>query len=162
MSGYSVFLSAIVGVSLTDFYIIKRGRVRISDLYKSKDGWYSYLGGFNIRAIVAYLCGVAINLPGFIASTPGNENIVNIAATRIYNLSFFTGFIISSSVYIILCYIFPPPGKLPISEQYEEVDLSEYERAMNYFNQPIDDNEIGIQPNEHGGDYSKRSSTEKF
>ncbi|TIB73842.1 hypothetical protein E3Q23_02870 [Wallemia mellicola] len=130
LSGYCVFLSAIAGTMLSDYYVVRRGRANIADLYKV-DGWYRYTHGVNLRAVAAYLCGVAINLPGFIASTPGNGSLVNIAATRIYNLSFFTGFLVSSLTYIILSYIFVPTGAVPFNASFEEIDYSGYTHDTN-------------------------------
>ncbi|TIA88679.1 hypothetical protein E3P99_02457 [Wallemia hederae] len=125
LSGYCVFLSAIAGTMLSDYFVVRRGRANIADLYRA-EGWYSYTYGVNLRAVAAYLCGVAINLPGFIASTPGNEDLVGLGATRIYNLSFFTGFLVSSVIYIALSYIWPPAGAVPFNAPFEEYDYSGY------------------------------------
>jgi len=46
---------------------------------------------------------------------------VPLAATRIYQMSFFTGFGISALLYYLLNVIFPVPGS---SKEFEEVDLS--------------------------------------
>ena len=46
---------------------------------------------------------------------------VPLAATRIYEMSFFTGFGISALLYYLLNVIFPVPGS---SKEFEEVDLS--------------------------------------
>ncbi|TIB10384.1 hypothetical protein E3P77_02366 [Wallemia ichthyophaga] len=125
LSGYCVFLSAIAGTMLSDYFVVRRGRANVADLYRA-EGWYSYTYGVNLRAVAAYLCGVSINLPGFIASTPGNEEIVGRSATRIYNLSFFTGFLVSSVIYIAISYIFPPTGAVPFNAPFEEIDFSGY------------------------------------
>lgn len=98
---------------------------------KQAEGWYSYTYGVNLRAVAAYLCGVAINLPGFIASTPGNADLVGEGATRIYNLSFFTGFLVSSVVYIAVSYVFPPTGAVPFNTPFEEIDYSGYTHDTN-------------------------------
>lgn len=47
---------------------------------------------------------------------------VPIAATRVYEMSFFTGFGVSSLVYFFLNVLFPVPGKHRL---FEEVDMSE-------------------------------------
>jgi NCS1 family nucleobase:cation symporter-1 len=49
---------------------------------------------------------------------------VPVAATRIYELSFFTGFGVSSLVYYVLNRLFPVVGA---AEVFEEVDVSGYE-----------------------------------
>ncbi|KAF8072325.1 permease for cytosine/purines, uracil, thiamine, allantoin-domain-containing protein [Lyophyllum atratum] len=122
LSAYSVFLSSIAGVMITEYYVIRRGTYRVADLYHAnKDGWYWYTWGFNFRAYAAYIAGILINVVGFSGAT---GRVVPIAATRIYEMSFFTGFGVSSLVYIILNYIFPVPGP-GVASKFREVDISE-------------------------------------
>ncbi|KAJ6627816.1 permease for cytosine/purines, uracil, thiamine, allantoin-domain-containing protein [Mycena sp. CBHHK59/15] len=50
LSAYSVFLSSIAGVMITEYYVVRRGHYRVEDLYSSrKDGWYWYTYGTNFR-----------------------------------------------------------------------------------------------------------------
>ena len=50
LSAYSVFLSSIAGVMITDYYIIHKGHYSVADLYHSrKEGWYAYTWGINFR-----------------------------------------------------------------------------------------------------------------
>lgn len=66
LSAYSVFLSSIAGVMITEYYLIRRGHYRVADLYTThKEGWYWYTAGFNLRAYAAYISGIAINVVGF-------------------------------------------------------------------------------------------------
>lgn len=51
---------------------------------------------------------------------------VPIAATRVYEMSFFTGFGVSAIVYIILNRIFPVPGRF---SNFEEIDVSKGEKS---------------------------------
>ncbi|KAF8330103.1 permease for cytosine/purines, uracil, thiamine, allantoin-domain-containing protein [Amanita rubescens] len=99
LSAYSVFLSSITGVMITEYYIIRKGHYRIVDLYDTKrDGWYWYTYGINFRAYTAYIAGILINVVGFAGATGRH---VPLAATRIYQLAFFTGFGVSSIVYYL-------------------------------------------------------------
>ncbi|TEB23337.1 NCS1 nucleoside transporter family [Coprinellus micaceus] len=108
LSAYSVFLSSIAGVMITEYYVIRRGHYRVTDLYSSsKDGWYYYTYGVNFRAYAAYISGILINVVGFAGAT-GRD--VPLAATRVYQMSFFTGFGVSSLVYYVLNRLFPVPG----------------------------------------------------
>jgi len=123
LSAYSVFLSSIAGVMISEYWVIRRGHVRVADLYSAKhDGWYWYTYGVNYRAYTAYLCGIAINVVGF-AGAVGTS--VPLGATRVYELSFFTGFGVSSIVYITLNHFFPTPGSW---KHFEEVDESDFQR----------------------------------
>ncbi|TRM62186.1 permease [Schizophyllum amplum] len=120
LSAYSVFLSSIAGVMVTEYYLIRRGRYHIADLYSSsKDGWYYYTYGINFRAYVAYIAGILINVVGFAGAT-GRD--VPAAATHIYELSFFTGFGVSSIIYYLLNVAFPVPGR---SKGFKEMDVSQ-------------------------------------
>jgi nucleobase:cation symporter-1, NCS1 family len=53
---------------------------------------------------------------------PSAGRQVPLAATRIYEMSFFTGFGVSGLVYIVLNLLSPVPGKFA---QFREVDVSE-------------------------------------
>ncbi|KAJ7927596.1 permease for cytosine/purines, uracil, thiamine, allantoin-domain-containing protein [Mycena leptocephala] len=122
LSAYSVFLSSIAGVMITEYYMIRRGHYRITDLYHSRrDGWYWYTYGINFRAYAAYIAGILINVVGFAGAT---GRTVPLAATRIYQMSFFTGFGVSALTYWLLTRAFPVPG---MSRVFEEVDVSKGE-----------------------------------
>ncbi|KAH8828996.1 permease for cytosine/purines, uracil, thiamine, allantoin-domain-containing protein [Flagelloscypha sp. PMI_526] len=120
LSAYSVFLSSIAGVMITEYYVIRRGHYRVADLYStSREGWYWYTYGINFRAYAAYIAGILINVVGFAGAT---GRTVPIEATRIYSMSFFTGFGTSSLVYYALNRAFPVPG---FTTKFEEIDVSE-------------------------------------
>ncbi|KAG1776289.1 permease for cytosine/purines, uracil, thiamine, allantoin-domain-containing protein [Suillus placidus] len=130
MSAYSVFLSAIAGVMATEYWFVRKGHYNVDDLYVTRKGsWYWYNYGFNPRAYAAYVAGIAINVVGF-AGDIGTP--VPIAATHIFDLSFFTGFGTSSIVYYILSRIFPVPGAANV---FEEIDVSGYEERMTSCNE---------------------------
>lgn len=59
---YGGALSAIAGIMICDYFIIRRRRINIPDLYKV-DGQFYYMKGVNPAAIIAWLVagGVAIN-----------------------------------------------------------------------------------------------------
>ncbi|KAG0706917.1 permease for cytosine/purines, uracil, thiamine, allantoin-domain-containing protein [Suillus ampliporus] len=123
LSAYSVFLSSIAGVMVTEYYIVRKGHYNVKDLYNiGKDSWYWYTYGINFRAYAAYIAGILINVVGFAGAT---GRTVPLAATRIYDLSFFTGFGVSAVVYWALNRIFPVIGA---ADRFEEIDVSGYER----------------------------------
>lgn len=53
---FGSFLSALAGIMICDYYIIRRRRLNVQDLYK-KDGQYRYHGGFNLCGIIAWIAG---------------------------------------------------------------------------------------------------------
>ncbi|KAL0574403.1 uracil permease [Marasmius crinis-equi] len=107
---------------ITEYFLIRRGHYRVADLYITRrDGWYWYNYGFNWRAYTAYIAGILINVVGFAGAT---GRTVPIAATRIYQMSFFTGFGVSSIIYYALNMVSPVLGK---HTTFEEMDMSEGE-----------------------------------
>lgn len=108
LSAYSVFLSSIAGVMVSDYYFVRRGYLEVKELYDArKTGPYYYTFGVHWRAYVAYIAGILINVVGF-AGAIGRD--VPMGATYIYNLNFFCGFIVSSGIYWALCRAFPVPA----------------------------------------------------
>ena len=67
MSSYSIVLAPIAALLAVDFFVVKKMRLDIYELYKP-DGIYRFAFGWNWRAYIALACGVAPNLPGMIAS----------------------------------------------------------------------------------------------
>lgn len=56
LGAYGVLLSCIAGPMITDYWLVRRGHVRVNDLYSiEKSGWYYYTYGINWRAYAAYL-----------------------------------------------------------------------------------------------------------
>lgn len=95
---------------------------------------------FGNRAYAAYISGILLNVVGFAGATGRS---VPLAATRIYQMSFFTGFSVSALVYLVLNALSPVPGKSP---KFEEVDMSKDDDLI----EEVD-----------GGHYDRRESGEK-
>ena len=126
LSAYSVFLSSIAGVMISDYYFVRRGYLEVKELYNDrKTGPYYFIWGINWRAYAAYIAGILINVVGF-AGAVGRE--VPIGATYIYNLNFFCGFIVSAIMYWGLCKLFPIPATsdkwLEVGDLIDELRLA--------------------------------------
>ncbi|KAF7925262.1 hypothetical protein BELL_0385g00130 [Botrytis elliptica] len=121
LSAYSVFLSSIAGVIISDYYFVRKGYLQVRNLYSAKKtSPYYYTAGIHWRGYAAYIAGILINIVGFVGAI-GKK--VPIGATYIYNLNFFCGFIVASSVYWILCKFFPVPATSDVwMEVGEEID----------------------------------------
>ncbi|OJA08369.1 hypothetical protein AZE42_01006 [Rhizopogon vesiculosus] len=136
LSSYSVFLSSIAGVMVTEYYIVRKGHYNVKDLYNTgKGSWYWYTYGINFRAYAAYLAGILINAVGFAGAT---GRAVPLAATRIYELSFFTGFGVSALVYWALNRVFPAVGA---AQTFEEIDVSGYDDSTTDDSRDLDTKE---------------------
>ncbi|HKX57475.1 MAG TPA: cytosine permease, partial [Xanthomonadales bacterium] len=94
--GYSALLGPVIGIILTDYFIIRKTELDITDLYR-RDGRYA---GVNGKAIVALLLGVIPNLPGFLAQV----GLLHSGGfwVGLYNYAWFIGLAISSVVYWLL------------------------------------------------------------
>ena len=87
---------------IVDYYFIKKQTLIVEDLYNTK-GIYAFSNGFNFKAIIALLIGIAPNVPGFFttikvipADTFPNWII------GLYNYAWFVGFALSGFVYWLL------------------------------------------------------------
>jgi NCS1 family nucleobase:cation symporter-1 len=101
--GYSGLMGAIAGVLICDYWIIRRQKLSLKDLFL-ENGRYSYSGGFNWRAIAAFVIGVSPAVPGFIraASTPGGAVANPALFDTIYTYAWFVTFALSFVVYLAL------------------------------------------------------------
>ncbi|UCZ51417.1 NCS1 family transporter [Bacillus shivajii] len=75
-------LSAIVGILFTDYYLLRKRRVNVYDLYKN-NGQYKYLNGFNVAGFIAWIVG-------------------GVAAYFLTNYSFIVGFVVGGGTYYVL------------------------------------------------------------
>jgi len=119
--GYGSLLGAIGAVMIVDYWIVRRRRLSLADLYKH-EGRYSYSNGWNWRAILAVLVSVAIVLPGFLkAATTANLNggpFPNPTFIEsLYNYGLFLTFTVSGLLYLGLSMI---GGRAPETSEEPE------------------------------------------
>ncbi|HQV53146.1 MAG TPA: NCS1 family nucleobase:cation symporter-1 [Flavobacteriales bacterium] len=92
ISGLLIFVSGllgpVLGILLCDYFIIRKKELSVPDLF-AVDGKYRFTSGFNIVAIVALVVGVFAALIGFWVE----------ALALLYQLSWFTGFVVAFVVY---------------------------------------------------------------
>ncbi|MEM9686354.1 MAG: cytosine permease, partial [Bacteroidota bacterium] len=96
ISGFLIFVSGllgpVLGILIADYFVIRKKRLKLAEMYKA-DGLYSYnKTGFNRAAMIALFVGVFLALVGYWVP----------ALHFLYSLSWFTGFIISFVVYYLL------------------------------------------------------------
>jgi NCS1 family nucleobase:cation symporter-1 len=63
--GYSGGLGSIAGVLIADYWLVRRKRLELEDLYLTH-GAYRYRSGWNVRAVVATLAGCALAWGGLV------------------------------------------------------------------------------------------------
>jgi NCS1 family nucleobase:cation symporter-1 len=97
LGGYSIFLAPLVGIYITDYFVVRRGNIWPNDLYTSeKGGRYYYSHGVNWRNAVAFMVTVVLFVPGFAAQF-GHE--VGLGWERLYSLGWILGCTFSSVIY---------------------------------------------------------------
>jgi nucleobase:cation symporter-1, NCS1 family len=89
--GCSALLGPIAGIMIFDYYLVRRRRLSVEDLYR-RGGAYEYVRGFNPRAMIALTTGVGIALLGLAAPN----------LRWLYDYAWFIGFVVSSGVYFSL------------------------------------------------------------
>jgi NCS1 family nucleobase:cation symporter-1 len=65
MSFFGVLIGPIEGISLVDYWMLRKGRIALQELY-SPSGLYSYKGGLNPHAVTALALGILIPLTGYL------------------------------------------------------------------------------------------------
>ena len=98
--GYSALLGPIGGIMIADYFVLRKTKLDLDDLYR-RNGAYEYSNGINWRAIGALLVGVLINLPGFLAAAIPSFQVSEVWKT-IYTYAWFVGFFVSGGLYIVL------------------------------------------------------------
>jgi len=92
----SSFLGPILAILVADYFLIRKTELSIKDLFL-EDGLYTFQQGFNIKAFVAFLAGVATALLGYFVT----------ALEVLYNTSWFSSFAVTLLVYWLLSFFKP-------------------------------------------------------
>lgn len=135
LSSFSVFLAPIIGIMAADYYVLRKRRVRLSHLYRTRDSSYYFWKGVNWRAIPAWVCGWAPTIGGLVVTVRGDANPSK-ALVQLYYMAFLIGecaeivrrcldlqspigFFISAVIFYSLNLAFPVPDM----DQIDEVDI---------------------------------------
>ena len=101
--GYSALLGPIGGIMIADYFVLRRRRLSVADLYDPA-GQYRYTNGFSLIGLVTLLVSILPNLPGFLvkinewpASWPLPPFFV-----RLYDYAWFVGFALALVMYLAL------------------------------------------------------------
>jgi len=89
--GYSSFLGPIAGVLIADYFLLRKKRLNVRELY-IRGGEYEYSRGFNWRAIAALAAGIIVALIGLV-----------VADLRfLYDYAWFVGFAVAFGTYSLI------------------------------------------------------------
>lgn len=144
LSAYSVFLGPIIGIQVCDYWLVRKRKLKLSDLYNPRpDGIYYFVKGFNPRSFVAWVFGFATQLPGFAANVTPDKVHVGQAWNELFYLAFPLGFAISFSVHYLLNYIWPPAG-LGVMDETDYFGTFEPDEALRLGVAPYSESEVDV------------------
>lgn len=89
--GYSSFLGPIAGILICDYFLIKRRKLNVRDLYL-RNGEYEYNNGFNYKSLYAFAAGVFVALIGLVVPS----------LRVLYDYAWFVGFAVAFVLYLFL------------------------------------------------------------
>jgi NCS1 family nucleobase:cation symporter-1 len=89
---------------IADYFVVRRARLRVDDLYR-RNGAYEYDHGVNMRAAVALALGIAVALLGLFVP----------ALRLLYDYAWFVGFGVSGCAYVVLMQRSVPDEEAPAS-----------------------------------------------
>jgi NCS1 family nucleobase:cation symporter-1 len=89
--GYSGGLGSIAGVLIADYWIVRKTRLRLEELYLA-DGVYRYAGGWNASAVIATVLGCAFAWAGLVVPV----------MKPLYDYAWFVGFAVAAGLYMVL------------------------------------------------------------
>ncbi|HXD74490.1 MAG TPA: NCS1 family nucleobase:cation symporter-1 [Vicinamibacterales bacterium] len=100
--GYSSLMGALGGILIADYWIVRRQKLSVPDLFDER-GIYSYTKGVNVRAIAVLIISVAPVVPGFIrsATTPGGQVPNPTFFDSLYTYAWFVTFALSFMLYLL-------------------------------------------------------------
>jgi len=134
LSGYSCLMGPMAGTMICDYYLIKKRKLDLDQLYTDR-GIYWYKGGWNWRAYASFVIGFAPLLPGFAKSIDNSLDVGG--AWQIYTFAWIFGFFTSLVVYYVICtYISVPTQSLvefavyPAQKGEEAASVIEGEDSM--------------------------------
>jgi NCS1 family nucleobase:cation symporter-1 len=128
LGGYIIFMASAVGIMIADYFFISRGNIVLKYLYSGDktNPHYYYTYGWNIQALIAYVVGVCLPLPGFIGSLGAH---VSMTATNLGHLGWCLSFVVSIVVYIAICRVWPTQNQKAMNKlnlRFEELTAEEF------------------------------------
>jgi NCS1 family nucleobase:cation symporter-1 len=101
--GYSSLMGALGGILIADYWVLRRQRLVLDDLYRER-GAYTYRRGVNPLAVAAFVIAILPVVPGFVraAAIPGGTVADPNLFDRLYAYAWFVTFGLSFVVYLVL------------------------------------------------------------
>ncbi|KAJ0421310.1 permease for cytosine/purines, uracil, thiamine, allantoin-domain-containing protein [Aspergillus carlsbadensis] len=117
LSGYGVFVGPMTGVMFADYFLVRGRRVRVSHLYEySPNSIYWYSRGMNMRALVAWVMGSWLTVPGFVKFVQKGTEDPMPGWSNLYYISYLLGTAVTVVVYVALHYVWPMPAVVEVDD----------------------------------------------
>lgn len=113
--GYSSLMGALGGILIADYWVLRRQRLVLADLYRER-GVYTYRGGVNPRAVAAFVVAILPVVPGFLraATTAGGAVADPGFFDALYAYAWFVTFGLSFASYLALMRGLPPSADIRV------------------------------------------------
>jgi nucleobase:cation symporter-1, NCS1 family len=100
--GYSSLMGALGGILIADYWVLRRQRLSVTDLFRV-DGRYKYRNGYHPAALLALVLAVLPVLPGFLraATVPGGQVPDPGVLDQLYTFAWFVTFTLGFVFYLI-------------------------------------------------------------
>ena len=126
--GVSILLGAVGGVLVCDYWLVRRTKLSLHDLFDA-DGRYRYDRGINFSALLAVVIAIAVCVPGFVDQATGGTtlatgNVAGFVVKQLYAYGVFVTFGVAFVVYF-LCMGGHPNRKLPVEAPLVMTDVTE-------------------------------------
>ena len=116
---YAIVLAPIAAVLASDYFLVKKSRYSVPDLYRT-NSIYRYSYGFNWRAAVALAVAIGPCMPGMIRSL---NNDIDIGGARyVYCVATIFGLVVGGGMHWLLSTLFPDHESL-VAEQILAQDV---------------------------------------
>mmetsp|Transcript_43228 Transcript_43228/g.92470 ORF Transcript_43228/g.92470 Transcript_43228/m.92470 type:complete len:577 (+) Transcript_43228:190-1920(+) len=117
LAGYGMVTGALYGVMVSDYFVVRRGRISLQDLYPTDKcrSAFEYANGHNWRAILASLVAVALPFPAWAVGLFGDIDASDLPMffKACGDASWFVSAFTSAALYLVCCMLCPPPKSFP-------------------------------------------------
>ncbi|TNY20408.1 permease for cytosine/purines, uracil, thiamine, allantoin-domain-containing protein, partial [Rhodotorula diobovata] len=107
---YSIVLAPLAAILCSDFFLVKKSKYNVVELYNFGGPTYRYFHGFNLAALAALLVSIPPNLPGMIHALNSDIEIGN--AKYIYCMADIFAILVAGSVHVGVSRLFPDRASL--------------------------------------------------
>lgn len=123
--GYSALLGPVGGILIADYFLLRKTRLDVDGLYRHQ-GPYTYSGGFNRAAMLAFVVAVAPNVPGFLHQAGAiGDGVLPVLFDDIYTYAWFVGFLLAGGLYLgLMRVMYPSSGPATPEAEASNEDAS--------------------------------------